>query len=144
MNEINAMWLLFLRRIVFISLRVTLDQILSFFVKRLQWSHWEDSSVKLKNQVSKMKKILNPERKISYHPHLLISLMVDWQFPANLHAIIFPHSQTITTIVFLLLVKPEPVSNEDLLEALKTTKPSSFIKTSSYEKWSKEHGSVWK
>jgi len=60
--------------------------------------------------------------------------MVDSLFP--------PLSQIITKIIIFFLVKPEPVSNEDLLEALKTTKPSSFIKTSSYEKWSKEHGSV--
>ncbi|KAL4497210.1 hypothetical protein ABPG72_019530 [Tetrahymena utriculariae] len=39
-------------------------------------------------------------------------------------------------------VKPDPVTNEDIVEALKTTKPSSFIKTQAYEKWAKEHGSV--
>lgn len=40
------------------------------------------------------------------------------------------------------VVKPDPVSNDDLVDALKTTKPSSFIKTQAYEKWAKEHGSV--
>ncbi|EGR32599.1 hypothetical protein IMG5_076290 [Ichthyophthirius multifiliis] len=39
-------------------------------------------------------------------------------------------------------VKPDPVTQQDIQEALQTTKPSSFIKTQVYEKWEQEHGSV--
>lgn len=42
-----------------------------------------------------------------------------------------------------LVPKPDKVTGTDLAEALETTKSaSSMIKSSEYEKWMKEHGSV--
>ncbi len=38
---------------------------------------------------------------------------------------------------------PGPVNESDFLEALKTTKPSSMLKTEVYTKWEAEHGSQW-
>jgi len=39
-------------------------------------------------------------------------------------------------------VRPEKVTNADIIEAFNTTKPSAMLKVAVYEKWMKNFGSI--